>query len=389
MSMISKTFCPLPFVQASTDNDGSYRLCCHSKNPIQNDDGSTAFLQTHKVDDVWNNQYYSTIREQMQQGVRPKSCATCYKLEDKGQVSYRQKYLSSMPIEHKEGPSHLEIKVGSLCNLKCVMCYPGASSLHQHEVEVMLEQGIEPPNAFNLDNTDLTIAKEHKGSSYADNLNLKDCTRICLTGGEPLVNKTTLLILDRCINEGHSKHIALEIITNLTTLNKAVIDRLVQFNHAKLLVSWDHVDAAKAHYMRYPKDYNQFYKNLLTVLDTDIEVAVSSCITIFNIFDIKEIFDKWQSLNIKQVHLEIVYFPLYFNVEYLTQEQLLLVSKQIDMIKNQSYDFMTPLLLGKLESIQKMTSINDINVLNERNRVIDLYDKLRGTDARSLFSNIS
>jgi len=387
MSMNPKTYCPLPFTQISTENDGSYRLCCHSNATVKNDDGSTSYLQDTPVSEVWNNNFYKTIRSQMNNNERPSVCNGCYKLEDKGQVSYRERYNRQLPNNDNTMPTHLELKVGNLCNLKCVMCYPGASSLHQQEVAEFVADGIDPPNAFSqFETTDQF--KKAKPQQYADNLNLDDCIRLTMSGGEPLVNKTTDLILDRCIEEDRCEQIELEVITNLTVLNPAMLNKIKKFPRSKLLVSWDHV-YEKANYIRYPMDYKKFIDNLYQVQSANIDINVSSCITIFNVFDLKQIFDAWQLNGIKLVRLELVYFPLYFNIEYLTDTQLDLVRKQIELIEQTEYSFMSDDIRLKLESIKQLTSIHDDAVLAERKRVIDLYDKKRNTNCATLFPFIS
>ena len=385
--MSSKTYCPLPFSQISTENDGSYRLCCHSNLTVQNDDGSIAYLQDSPVSEVWNNKFYTSIRSQMNNGERPSACDTCYKLEDKGQVSYRERYNRQLTNTNTLMPSNIELKVGNLCNLKCVMCYPGASSLHQQEVNEFIADGIDPPNAFAQFETSEQF-KKAKPQQYADNLNLDDCIRMTLSGGEPLVNKTTDLILDRCINEHLCDQIELEIISNLTVLNPSMLDKLKKFSHSKLLVSWDHV-CEKAHFIRYPMDYNKFIDNLQAVQSAGIEINVSSCITIFNAFDLKQIFDTWQIHEIKTVRLELVYFPLYFNIEYLTDAQLDLIREQIRLIEQCEYSFMSEDIRLKLNSIKNLKSIKNDAVIAERKRVIELYDKKRNTDCYALFPSIS
>jgi len=65
---ISPTFCVLPFMHLATNASGKYRVCCNStpgENHIVDQDGNVMKLDEHDIEDVWNTEFYQTIRKQL------------------------------------------------------------------------------------------------------------------------------------------------------------------------------------------------------------------------------------------------------------------------------------------------------------------------------------
>jgi glutamate-1-semialdehyde 2,1-aminomutase len=134
------TFCILPFTHISSTNDGNYRVCCCSEEvPITKQDGSVYNMRTDSIADVWNSDFYKNLRKDLLNGVKNPTCEYCWNFEEGGAYSKREKnndekhdmYPDYEPIiqdvldndgARSEPPKDLDIRVGTLCNLKCITC---------------------------------------------------------------------------------------------------------------------------------------------------------------------------------------------------------------------------------------------------------------------------
>jgi len=411
-------YCPLPFIHISSTNDGNYRVCCYSEETSITKSDNTAYnMRKDSIDEVWNSEFYQKLRSDLSNGVENPTCSTCWKHESSGVFSKRQQSLKELKGFYKVGvvekvPTMLNIKVGSLCNLKCITCYPGASSQHQAEVEDWISQGETPPQIIKIFNDrlkKLDISLEDYNPKNIDieavikNLDpsLQVSKELTLVGGEPLVNPVALALIKHCVEQGYSGHMMLSVITNLTTINLKMIEHFSNFKHPIVMVSYDHVDAIKFNYIRYPANYDHFYRNLKTIMSIDhIEVKLSTTWSIFNIFDLPEIFDHWEVLSQEYkkrftINFQFVIYPNYFNIQYLNKEKKEEISKTIKQYleKNSHYKIFkeNPEMLCLVQSIDNFmdTPVTDYaEVIAERERVLKLYDVTRKTNYLKCFNKL-
>ena len=156
----SDTFCALPWMHLSTRPDGNMRVCCTanaSSVGATNDkkhggqvgllklkDGVPANLNNSDLMSAWNNDYMKNVRVQMLNGEKPPSCLKCFKEEDAGHNSKRMwetdYWLERFSLDDIIGETtkdgeippkirYIDLRMGSKCNLKCIMCSPHDSSL--------------------------------------------------------------------------------------------------------------------------------------------------------------------------------------------------------------------------------------------------------------------
>jgi len=411
-------FCPLPFIHISSTNDGNYRVCCYSEETaITKADGTAYNMRQDSIVDVWNSDFYKQLRSDLTNGVENSTCSTCWKHEATGVYSKRQQTLEELKGFYTEGvtetvPTMLDIKVGSLCNLKCITCYPGASSQHQAEVEQWKKEGKEVPGLIKmfdarLQKLDINIKdynpKTVNVEAFINNLDpsLRVAKELSLVGGEPLVNPLAQAIIEHCVVKGYAKNMMLTMITNLSRLNTKLLSQLSAFKHPMIMVSYDHPDFKKFGFIRYPADYKEFYLNLKVIMQNPkIEIKLSTTISIFNVFDLAELFNHFEHLSQRYsgrfiINTQYVMYPNYFSIQYLTQEQkdsiVEEVTNFINRFKNYKIFVDNPDMLQLVQSIGNYmnTEVDDYDaVVLERARVLELYDQTRGTDWRSLFSKL-
>ena len=424
------TFCLLPFTHISSTNDGNYRACCCSEEIVIAKPDSTPYnMRKDSVLEVWNSDQYKKLRLDLLNGVKNPTCEYCWNYEASGAYSKRQKTNDE---KHKMYPDYnifikdalanngalstpptdLDIKVGTQCNLKCIMCYPGSSSLHEEEQEQMIAEGRELPGLLKLfDKRVKTFnlkLEDHNPRNLdiepiINNLDpsLQHAVHMSLVGGEPLVNKTTTRLLEQCVDKGYAKNMMLQIITNLSVINPKTIALLEQFKWPMLCVSYDHVDPAKFNFIRFPADYTTFKTNFEELWKHDrIEKKLSTTWGIFNIFDFETIFAEWEAISNRTlerfiINFGLIYYPNYFSLRYLEPEQKAEITQRIQdfIAKNGDWKIFrdNPEFTESVVSVPGYMGGENVDheeVCRERTRVLDLYDDIRGTDYKSLFPYI-
>jgi len=417
MKYSKDTICPYPFNYISTTNSGTFRTCCESL-------GIGVSAEDYNADEVWNGDFYKGLRKDLINGIQHPNCARCWKNEQQGLISTRQKevlsydedYLISLIDKTDEDgyldytPETFEFKIGNLCNLKCIMCTQMESSQHEAELVFFRQKQVDLPQTLNYieehvrDKDQIYRYQKSQQKKMLDRLltimpNLK---LLKIVGGEPFINPLTNDILDLAIEHNHHKTISLEIISNLYQTDFKYIQKAKQFKNFRLLCSIDHIEQEKFNFIRFPCKYTEVENNFFKLLhDTEIDLEISATFNIFNIFDMKEIlqqFEFWSKQREKELPVRINYVdePRYFSFQYLSPELRQQVEILVERVvlefessklfaeNNQLYDY-----LKSTKNFIKHPPEDFKEVVEERSRVLKLYDNTRGTDYKSLFLHLN
>ncbi|QQS13261.1 MAG: radical SAM protein [Rhodospirillales bacterium] len=162
---MSKTFCAMPFQHICVGPEGTARVCCMT-GELVSEHGAPMSLNVNSMDEIWNSAYMRDIRRGMLKGERISACEVCYGSEEASGQSYRTttglapldgpvesaesmaKYGASAGYRVDERPGFIKMEISNLCNLKCRMCYGGASSqIERDPVHNRWSGGIEPLHA--------------------------------------------------------------------------------------------------------------------------------------------------------------------------------------------------------------------------------------------------
>ena len=108
------------------DNDGYVALCCKNlKYKI-----SPYNIKEHKLSDIWQSPEMNDVRKILADGKEPYGCNKCFDPERNGVRSFRQKTLGminrGVPFEDTKIRA-LDLRLGNICNLACIMCFAGNS----------------------------------------------------------------------------------------------------------------------------------------------------------------------------------------------------------------------------------------------------------------------
>lgn len=295
----NKTFCVYPWINLHTSTEGRCKLCCHvyTEDYIKID-GSDAVLGIDRWEDIWDGDYMVDVRNNMIKGIPVKECQRCYDHESKGLESSRQWANKTYPIETLEvyDPTHLELRLGNHCNLKCNSCWgPSSDNLYKERKNILRKTEIPlwlKQQWFHeirtVENFDWQWFETDKFKEFID-LVAPNLKRLYLTGGEPTLIKANKYVLDKLI-ENKNKDCYVCWTTNLTAWPIEFYDRLDYFNTGEIQMS---IDGFENHntYIRYPSDWNRIeenFKNSLK-LNEKIKLKIYFVVQAWNLFDIKNL----------------------------------------------------------------------------------------------------
>jgi len=370
--MISDTFCALPWLHLSSRPDGKMRTCCTSnassvQDPdssnkigggevgvVKNDDGIPANFNTTSLTDAWNSSYMRNVRKMMLRGEKPSPCLKCYKEEDAGHRSKRNwetdywssRYdLSAMANATQEDGSiepkirYIDLRMGSKCQLACVMCSPHDSSGWIKEWQEIFPQ-IQDEKLKNTSQW-YNKGKVH-GASYNWHINnprfwkelmeqVPHMYQLYFAGGESLIIDEHYDLLEECIKQGFAKKIELRYNSNAVEWRDDLFDLWKEFKRVRFHYSID-ANGERNNYIRYPSDWKHqeevFWK--LDETTDNVEVTTATTIMLLNIGYIPE-FVQWKvtqgfkkincwPLGAGGINMHFAYWPPQLNVKVLPKD---------------------------------------------------------------------
>lgn len=368
MNSLSKTFCPLPWIHMATRPNGDVRLCCTSNASgagivdakeigLVTKDGVRMNLREHTIEQVWNSEFMRNTRLQMLDGKVPESCTKCFAEESMG-IKSKRNWETVVWQERVDIPSivattepdgklptnipYFDLRLGNLCNLKCIMCSPHDSSSWIKDWKLQTPQYTDPilKQDQGWDRT-MDYTWYQKGSFiHSMKEQAQHIKELYFAGGEPLLIPEHYNILEFMVAEGHAKNCVLRYNSNGTEIS----DRLLElWTHFKLVKFNFSIDAfgPKNDYIRYPSEWNSIVQNLHKLDNTgdNVVVNVACAVQALNVMYLDELVDWKMSQNFKKVNtkeygagligLHLVYLPSYINVRVLPHSMKVEASSRI------------------------------------------------------------
>jgi organic radical activating enzyme len=330
-----KPFCVLPFIHLATHPIGTVTPCCITD--MENDvstakkDGFNLFLNKDSIEEIANSENFKTIRKKMINGEFPPECKTCYFYEKNNVYSKRME--SNLKFKHlidgsysntnEDGSlknvnyKYIELRLGTVCNLKCVTCNPFSSNRWNEDVGVFKDTEFES-NYFKCD-----IRTEwFRDTKFYDDL-LNHCDgleEIWINGGEPTLIKEHAYFLEKLIDSGKSKEINLHYSINVTSLPDKFIDIWKQFKNVRLHLSIDDL-YERNDYVRYGSQWGNIFENFKKAIKyKDIfRIEVCQTVSALNVFNIDEFKKFFNQFGIIIAH-NYVHHPTFLHVSVIPPE---------------------------------------------------------------------
>ncbi len=442
LDKIGPGFCLAKWTQTTIHLGVGHTHSCHHPN--------THLISIAEVNQdpsvLHNTPYKKEIRKEMLSGKRPAECRYCWKIEDlkntelfsdrvlKSNESWSEPYFNEVltaGAEQNFNPKYLEISFSNVCNFKCSYCMPSVSSQWTEEIE---RYGPYPTSTqFN------TLAIDHRAKKIPIPVRehnpyieafwkwfpviYKDLHTFRITGGEPLLDKNTIKVLDFII-ENPNPNLVLSINTNLCvpdTLYDNFIEKIKFItlnNKVKDVILYTSCEAygSSAEYIRFGMDYKKWISNFqkylanvpggkVTVMATYNALSISTFGNFLNdMLKIKKVAGLLSSSRSKEstVHIDIPYLttPTHQSVKILTKEFVPFIDLQIQFMEK---SHMSVSRFGfndhEIHKLRRIKSIIEESIstpdrdvaVNRRDFVIfvDEHDRRRGTNFLETFPELT
>jgi len=271
----------------SIANDGTFGPCRWAN------DNNNFFDKLPNIREVSPVEWFQVHMERFRkvvadgQGHTTGICSKCYKMEEHGKISGRQKqllktgiindnnfektvlsspwfnefYNSSENIKTNLLPQDWQIDLGNQCNSGCVMCSPRSSSFLESEFKKIGILNQKQKKSWSSD----PVAVENFFDCIDKSPNIKYMHFI---GGEPLIVPTFKSILIKMIENKLNETVTLGFTTNLTVWNEKLFEIFKKFENLNVGLSVECLDPLN--------DYVRYGSNIETV---------------------KKLLDKWKNLS--------------------------------------------------------------------------------------------
>lgn len=374
-----------------TCNDGKVMLCCMSKLYLDDAFGKEINLRINTFDEALSGKIATEIRESLNNGVRHKNCQHCWDEEDAGVTSKRisDTRRFSLDVLDSGDIQVVELNLGTVCNLKCRICGPWASSQWNKDYfkygltsqsETEYNSWIHSLNHSYDD--DSNFWKEIK--NYASSIK-----EISIFGGEPFMVKKQWEFLEFLVEQGYSKDQILILNTNGTFYDEPQIEIINKFRGAALNISIDGI-GAHFEYQRYPAKWEEVESNLrkFCLLQATDQTKISVCLTvnIYNIFYLDLLFRYFLKLGVP-VYLNFLHTPNFFNVTSIPSEIKQKILKHYERITPE-YRYYSQLIQVLDYMMSKESSLEQWEKFIEMTKKMDEDRKERFSSTFSEFAEL-
>ncbi len=299
--MKSKTFCIAPWVHSCVNSpDATFSPCC------------TSLLKTNykNHNEWWNSIDIQNLRFDIANNKKNPNCSVCWTDEAVGKPSLRQNYNKlfsnfanrnaiKQSVQNNfvvnDTPKTLDLRLGNICNLKCIMCSPLFSDKIADEAELNKQ-------VFNIlpEYTKTLQILPLIDNDWIENteINFQEIMWLKLQGGEPLAYKYIHTLLDKL-----NRDCTLALTTNGTAFTKNIINKLSKLKKVEISISIEAANTAN-NVIRYNSNWNEIKDNIEKLLSVNtFEVQINHVLQITSILFLPEIIKFCEERNL---HLNII-----------------------------------------------------------------------------------
>ena len=367
---MSKTFCPLPWIHLATRPNGDVRVCCtanasgagitdEKEAGLVKEDGVAMNLRDHTIEEVFNSSHMRRTRLQMIKGEVPVSCKKCFAEEQKGITSKRQWEtrewatrldLQKLVKQTKEDGTvpvnvpYFDLRLGNLCQLKCIMCSPHDSSSWIKEWKLQYPQYKNEELVRDQGWNEEFDYTWYKKGSFIESMKgqVENIQELYFAGGEPLLIPEHYKILEFLVEEGFAKDVNLRYNSNGLELPDKLFELWQHFKEVRFNFSID-AYGQRNNYIRYPSQWEDVAKNLKRLDENTRDntvINIACAVQLLNAGYIDELAEWKMDQGFSKINpsmfgggiigTHLVYLPSYLNVRVLPQKAKLWVKDKLE-----------------------------------------------------------
>lgn len=260
------TFCSLPWDGLHINQELNVFPCCSSAHPTT----TLGNLKHQSLQEILNGQKMTKMRQQFLDGKLPEECvASCGSI--KGTIiskmtNAEQDNILTTKQTTYDKVRQLDLRAYNTCTLACSYCSPMWSSTIASR-------------SMNIQES----TKSHRANLLAD-VDLSAITELRMAGGEPLIIKDNLALLDSLFAVNKTCRILVD--SGLSDINTPVFRKLMEFPNVSFIVSIDTTNKEQFEYIRYGAKLSDVKENIQFLVSKGISVSAHSvaCLLSYNTF---------------------------------------------------------------------------------------------------------
>lgn len=369
--LTNSAFCPVPWTGLMYNFDGNVKNCIRSANLLGN-------IKDAPIEQVVLSVGNLARQASIVDGKKPTNCKPCHDLEVGKKsfdiISDRVFYireLKHVPLDTYQTNNFnlrtVDVRWTNLCNFACVYCGPEFSSKWASELNVVTETPTdEQKDAFKQYIFDRAEQLDH----------------VYLAGGEPLLMKENLELLDRV-----RPTTQLRINTNLSKVDTQVFDKICQFKNVHWIVSVETIEE-EFEYIRHGGRWSDFLDNLNIIRKLGHKISFNMLHFVLNYQSVFDCVDFLTSLGFHNNSFIIgpLLNPDYLNIRHLPDNVLnsvkAILEQRIaakpgflleDSYRNMLQYIQQPISKNFDESIQQLAELDRRRNVNSRKTFKHLY----------------
>ena len=383
------TFCVAPWFSVFIDSRKKLSPCCKSNN--------TNKYNYSQLNDYFFSNELKQLRKDLINGIKNKTCSVCWETEEQNGDSLRKQYNRTLAMRFDKGsilnqinnPSVKNIKsfdlvLGNLCNLKCIMCNPGQSS------QLLAEANLNPElKKWYTKNTTynqklFNWPEDNDFVNWCEK-NLPQSIHIKFTGGEPFIIPGFHKIIEQ-IPDSQKKNCILHFTTNLTNINKDILNYFTKFKEVWLSVSCEGIEET-LEYVRFGHKWKTLDKNFKIIQNMsskNIILAVNYVVQTPSYHSIIAMIKYFDSLKIK-IDPIMLSDPKHFHISSLTK-----YAKNKFIANTKNYNGFNKSFVNFIRNMSKKYIDHDKSLSEKCIKHLELLDKSRKTNYKKIipFENL-
>lgn len=328
----SKHFCMLPWMHMHAFPDGRAYPCCLSDywHPVGD-------LRKNTMHEVWNQDAYKTMRQNMLNDKPCKECTKCYEQEANGFFSMRNDsnrnyghHIAEVDNTLDDG-THPEFKIrywdvrfSNLCNFSCRSCGPIFSSNWYNDHVKLYNRR---PDVLGREMSRVEYTAGDEDAMLEQMLpHIPYLEQVYFAGGEPLIMKEHYFMLEKLIEHGKTD-IRIQYNTNFSELrfkDRHVFDYWRHFKNVSVGASLD-ASGERAELMRRGTNWAQTLLNRKRMLEEvpHVDFYISATISAMNVLHVLDFHKQWVELGLiqaKDFNVNICQSPDWYRVDILPED---------------------------------------------------------------------
>lgn len=338
----------------------------------------------------YQRQQFEKLREQSRSDQKVEGCHRCYREEELGIQSMRQKAFPAEVIRKGEDTfalAMIELGVGRTCNLKCRSCDPYFSTKWEADAKDVFKPIPDKSLDVNLDAIDVQCFQK---------------TQVLkITGGEPFYHPAFERLVQRIVGAGESSHIDIEIFSNATRAPSLFfVEALHKFRSVTISLSVDGFDKQNT-YIRHPSRWEDVDKTAKFWMEQSqvtrsLTVNFAVTVSILNILSLFDLFCWIYPLyqgGEPRILIQNVQDPKHLNVSHWPLEVRRKINRDFQNKKNK---FLTTFSVSstfskRLSNLEKMleSPVEQKNIVNQFWLETLTLDNKRGESFKSIFPELA